>query len=101
MDILNIVGAVKYTWDSDSIVIQNLDKFAGILCDIFPIDKDMAKRVVSKANEWASENYSTPNWSISRGFVMDTDRKEEWTQRISTNILKFGNSPVNENIAIS
>jgi hypothetical protein len=41
-DIADVVGSVKYTWNTDSIVGENKDRFANILCDIFPIEKGFA-----------------------------------------------------------
>jgi hypothetical protein len=88
-DIADVVGNVKYTWDAESIINQNLDKFANILCDIFPIEKETADKVVSKANEWAGTRYSTPSWDMTREFVMDTVRTEHLSQSIGHDSLSL------------
>ncbi len=68
-DMADIISSIKYTWDSNSALILNKEKIAKILCDIFPVQFQDAYNAVSNSNQWASEVYRTPNWSVTKGFV--------------------------------
>ena len=67
---VQIISSLKYTWDADSIVKQNYKQLARILCDIFPIEYDVAYNAILESNLWAGTAYRTPNWTKNRGLVI-------------------------------
>ncbi|MGB9167416.1 MAG: hypothetical protein WCB31_00645 [Nitrososphaeraceae archaeon] len=88
-DIANIIGSLKSTWDEDSIIHQHRDKFVNVLCNIFPIEKEIANNAVSKANEWASTTYRTPSYDLTRAPTIASIRQEDLTPMLGhdTNAL--------------
>lgn len=88
-DIAKVVSHIKYTWDTDSIISENLNNFADILCDIFPIDKKLAVKVVHNANEWASSAYRTASWPSNKGFTMSAVMQEDISKSIVPGSLKW------------
>jgi hypothetical protein len=88
-DIAKVISHLKYSWNEDSIISENLNNFADILCDIFPIDKMLAVKVVSRANEWASSTYRTPSWSSNKGFTMSAVTQEDLSKSIVPGSLKW------------
>lgn len=71
-DIADMISYLKSTWDSDSITYENKEKIANIMCDVFPIEKEVAYNAISNANIWANEVYRTPSWHRGKEFTMET-----------------------------
>lgn len=57
------------TWSSDSLVTQNKAEITRILCDIFPVNYEIANNAIMNSNEWANHAYTTPNWSRTKEFT--------------------------------
>jgi hypothetical protein len=84
-DIAETINQLKFEWDTDSVINKNQEVFSRILCDIFPIEKDIAEKAISNANLYWDQTYNTPNWEITKVLNLETILREDYAMDMVRN----------------
>lgn len=59
-----IIPDINYSYRGGLFPFEiDLDTISGIFSDIFPLDKEYIKEIISKRRDWANKNWSSPDWS--------------------------------------